>query len=339
MSGLWAKHIMSTICAENDNFFHVDNTVGRFAPSPTGRIHAGNIFAALLSWLYVKSRGGEIVLRIEDLDEERSKSQYADMVQRDFETLGLTWDRGPYFQQNRTEAYRVAYEQIKEKGRIYPCFCTRADLRVLSAPHFGEKTVYPGLCKNLSETEQQTRLDKLRRQTNDPTRLPAMRLEVESCRIEFDDIFQGHYGQQLEKDCGDFILRRTDGAFAYQLAVVVDDAEQGINTVIRGIDLLSSTPQQIYLQNLLSYSQPTYAHFPLFIAPDNKRLAKRNRYAQIDALLDTFKTPEGVIGHIAYKGGLISVDEPTTPEELLACYDLEKLIEQYRSNISILYEP
>lgn len=215
--------------------------VGRFAPSPTGRMHAGNVLAALTAWLVAKSQGGRIVLRIEDLDAERSKPVYIDAVQRDFEALGLTWDEGPYFQHDRTEAYRAAYDELRERGLVYPCFCTRADLHAASAPHRGEKPVYPGTCRHLSDGERAARAQQ---------RMPAQRLIVPDREVAFVDQVQGSYAQNLAADCGDFLVQRSDGAFAYQLAVVVDDAAQGVTSVVRGVDLLCSTPQQLYLQEL-----------------------------------------------------------------------------------------
>lgn len=289
---------------------------GRFAPSPTGRMHAGNIFSALVAWLVAKSQGGTMVLRIEDLDRERSKPQFIDAVQRDFETLGLTWDEGPYFQHNRDEAYRAAFKTLDEKGLVYPCFCTRADLHAASAPHLGEKLVYSGTCRSLSA---QQRAEKLSR------RKPAMRLRVPDETIAFDDLIQGHYSQNLETDCGDFLIRRSDQAFAYQLAVVVDDGEQGVNSVVRGVDLLCSTPQQIYLQDMLGIEHAQYAHVPLLEGERNRRLSKRDHDAALDVLLERFKTPEGVIGHIAGITGLASTCEPTTPEELLKTFHIERL--------------
>ena len=231
--------------------------VGRFAPSPTGRMHAGNVFAALTAWLVAKSQGGRIVLRIEDLDAERSKPVYIDAVQRDFEALGLTWDEGPYFQHDRTEAYRAAYDELRERGLVYPCFCTRADLHAASAPHRGEKPVYPGTCRHLSDGERAVRAQQ---------RMPAQRLIVPDREVAFVDQVQGSYAQNLAADCGDFLVQRSDGAFAYQLAVVVDDAAQGVTSVVRGVDLLCSTPQQLYLQELLGLPHPAYAHIPLLVA-------------------------------------------------------------------------
>ncbi|MFR0706428.1 MAG: glutamate--tRNA ligase family protein [Eggerthella lenta] len=230
-------------------------------------MHAGNVFAALTAWLVAKSQGGRIVLRIEDLDAERSKPVYIDAVQRDFEALGLTWDEGPYFQHDRTEAYRAAYDELRERGLVYPCFCTRADLHAASAPHRGEKPVYPGTCRHLSDGERAVRAQQ---------RMPAQRLIVPDREVAFVDQVQGPYAQNLAADCGDFLVQRSDGAFAYQLAVVVDDAAQGVTSVVRGVDLLCSTPQQLYLQEL-SVCHPVYAHIPLLVAERDRRLSKRPR--------------------------------------------------------------
>ena len=253
--------------------------VGRFAPSPTGRMHAGNIYAALIAWLVAKSQGGRMVLRIEDLDRERSKAAYIDQIQRDFETLGLFWDEGPYFQHDRDEAYAEAFGRLEARGLLYPCFCTRADLHAASAPHRGEKLVYAGTCRHLSAAEVEAR--------RAAGRTPGWRVAVDSRTIAFEDLVQGTYAQKLDRDCGDFLIRRSDGAFAYQLAVVVDDAAQGVNSVVRGVDLLCSTPQQRYLQDLLGL-------------------------------------PRAVIGHIAAVAGLVPEEAPATPEELLKDFSLER---------------
>ena len=279
-------------------------------------MHAGNVFAALTAWLVAKSQGGRIVLRIEDLDAERSKPVYIDAVQRDFEALGLTWDEGPYFQHDRTEAYRAAYDELRERGLVYPCFCTRADLHAASAPHRGEKPVYPGTCRHLSDGERAVRAQQ---------RMPAQRLIVPDREVAFVDQVQRSYAQNLVADCGDFLVQRSDGAFAYQLAVVVDDAAQGVTSVVRGVDLLCSTPQQLYLQELLGLPHPAYAHIPLLVAERDRRLSKRDRDAALDALLARFKTPEAVIGHIAGITGLAPACDPATPEELLATFDLAAL--------------
>lgn len=311
----------------SDEQAHGETVKGRFAPSPTGRMHAGNIFAALVSWLTAKSRGGRIVLRIEDLDVERSKPAFADAVQRDFEMLGLFWDEGPYFQHDRQEAYQAAFDELARKGLVYPCYCTRADLHAASAPHRGEKTVYPGTCRNLSAQE--------RREREESGRNPAMRLVVPAREFSFADAVQGSYCQNLARDCGDFLVKRSDGAFAYQLAVVLDDAAQGVNSVVRGVDLLCSTPQQMYLQELFGLPHPEYAHVPLLCAQKNRRLSKRDHDAALDAMLASMKTPEAVIGRIAGVTGLAPTCSPTTPEELLAFFDAGNLPTMFPDKIQI----
>ena len=290
--------------------------VGRFAPSPTGRMHAGNIYAALIAWLVAKSQGGHMVLRIEDLDRERSKGVYIDQIQRDFEALGLFWDEGPYFQHDRDEAYAEAFGRLEARGLLYPCFCTRADLHAASAPHRGEKLVYAGTCRHLSAEEVEAR--------RAAGRTPGWRVAVDGRTIAFEDLVQGSYAQKLDRDCGDFLIRRSDGAFAYQLAVVVDDAAQGVNSVVRGVDLLCSTPQQRYLQDLLGLPHPAYAHVPLLVAEQNRRLSKRDRDAALDELLARFGSPRAVIGHIAAVAGLVPEEAPATPEELLKDFSLER---------------
>ena len=289
-------------------------------------MHAGNIFAALVSWLLVRSRGGRMVLRIEDLDVERSKAGYVDQVQRDFEALGLTWDDGPYFQQGRDEAYRCAYDLLAEKGLVYPCFCTRADLHAASAPHRGEKLVYAGTCRDLSPEDVAERLQ---------TREPSYRLRVPGETYVVEDTVQGHYAQNLERECGDFVIRRSDGLFAYQLAVVVDDGEQGVNCVVRGMDLLCSTPQQMYLQDLLGLRHCTYAHVPLIVGEKDRRLSKRDRDAALDELLAVYKTPEAVIGHIAGITGIAPSCDPVSCEELLAEFDASRLPAMFPDNVQI----
>lgn len=300
--------------------------VGRFAPSPTGRMHAGNVFAALAAWLVAKAQGGRIVLRIEDLDRERSKPEYISQIQRDFEALGLYWDEGPYFQSDRDEAYTEALRELRERGLTYPCFCTRAELHAASAPHRGEKPVYAGTCRGLSVGEVAQR---------STVRPPAERLLVPHKAVSFDDLVQGRYEQNLALECGDFLVRRSDGAFAYQLAVVVDDAAQGVNSVVRGVDLLCSTPQQIYLQELLELPHPQYAHIPLLVAEKDRRLSKRDRDAALDELLHIHKTPAGIIGHIAGVTGLAPTCEPIMPEELLPEFHLDRLHTLFADPIQI----
>lgn len=294
--------------------------MGRFAPSPTGRMHAGNIFSALIAWLVAKSQSGRIVLRIEDLDTQRSKPSYIDSLMKDFENLGLFWDKGPYYQSapSAQSRYADAFDTLACKGLLYPCFCSRSDLLAASAPHFGEKQVYPGTCKHLSSLEIAQKSQQ---------KAPAWRVVVPDANYELDDLVQGRYVQNLARECGDYIVRRSDGAFAYQLACVVDDMEQGVNSVVRGMDLLCSAPQQIYLQELLSgtgcQSVVQYAHIPLFVSSHNKRLSKRNHDASLDYMLSEYGSYPAVLGHIAFVGGLQPTDEPTTPEALLKTFSVD----------------
>lgn len=283
-----------------------------------------------MQWLIVRKQHGRIAFRIDDLDRERSRPEFAYQVLKDYELLGLTWDEGPYYQQGRESAYEEALEALRAKGLIYPCFCSRADLHAASAPHKGEKLIYPGTCRSLTEEEAQTR---------SRVRKPALRLQVPDRYYGFYDLVQGHYGQNLQDECGDFIVRRSDGLFAYQLACVVDDAAQGINCIVRGVDLISSTPQQRYLQELLGLPPAHYAHVPLFVVHAYRRLSKRDHDASLDEMLTRYKTPEGVLGHIAYIGRLQRKDIPTTPDELLDHFSLEDLSEQFSDPIQILWRP
>ena len=224
---------------------------GRFAPSPSGRIHLGNILCCLLAWLSVRQQEGHMVLRIEDLDTARCPQRYARQMMEDLHWLGLDWDEGPevggsngpYFQSQRTDRYQAALEQLEAQGLVYPCFCTRAELHAASAPHREDgQVIYPGTCRNLSAAQIAER--SLRR-------APALRLRVPEEEIGFTDGHLGAVRENLARACGDFLLRRSDGMFAYQLAVVVDDAAMGITEVVRGADLLDSTPRQLYLYRLL----------------------------------------------------------------------------------------
>lgn len=281
---------------------------GRFAPSPSGRMHAGNIFAALVSWLYVKSQGGSIVLRIEDLDVCRSKPQYSSALQKDFESLGLTWDEGPYYQQTKTAEYEEAFNELRSQGLLYPCFCSRADLHSAQAPHRGDSFIYPGTCRNLSAAEQQKKIQ---------LKSPAYRLIVPSTRLSFSDAFQGEHCFDLADEIGDFIVKRADGGFAYQLACAIDDAKQNISVVIRGVDLLSSTPQQLYIKRLLSLKQASFGHIPLLVNEQGRRLSKRDKDADIEEMKRTLKSSEGIVGKLAYLSGMIDCDEAISLDELL----------------------
>ena len=289
---------------------------GRFAPSPSGRMHLGNLWSSLLAWLAARSQGGSMVLRLEDLDPERCRQEYCDQVMRDLEWLGLDWDGAPMYQSRRTEAYAAAFETLEGKGLIYPCFCTRAERLAASAPHRSDgAAVYDGRCSRLSGQQRQ-QLFALRR--------PAWRVRVPEETVCFTDRVQGRQEENLAAGCGDFILRRSDGVYAYQLAVVVDDGEMGVTQVVRGSDLLSSAPRQLWLQQQLALPAVEYGHVPLLLAPDGRRLAKRDRDQELGQLQQRFTAPE-LVGRLAYAAGLLEKYEPVRPEQLLGSFSWEKL--------------
>lgn len=284
--------------------------VGRFAPSPSGRMHLGNVFSALLAWLSVRSQGGEMVLRIEDLDPDRCRPEYAEVLKDDLLWLGLTWDREQTKQSLRSAAYEEAFELLREKGTVYPCYCTRTELHAASAPHASDgRVLYGGTCRNLSEEERAKK-----------TKAPAWRLAVPDRDIGFTDKKQGLYRENLAGDCGDFIIRRADGVYAYQLAVVTDDADGGITQVVRGMDLLSSTPRQLYLYELLGKTPPEFYHVPLLVAPDGRRLSKREKDLDLGALRAN-TTPHALLGQIACLAGILDKEEPICAAELAAVFD------------------
>jgi len=279
-------------------------------------MHLGNLWSCLLAWLAARSVGGGVVLRLEDLDPDRCRRSYCDQIMRDLEWLGLDWDGAPVYQSQRTEAYAEAFRKLEEQGLIYPCFCTRAERLAASAPHRSDGTaVYDGHCWRLSPAERA----ELAR-----TRRPAWRVRVPAETIPFRDLLYGVYKEELSSDCGDFILRRSDGVFAYQLAVVVDDAAMGVTQVVRGSDLLSSTPRQLWLQEKLGLPHPEYGHLPLLLAPDGRRLAKRDRDQELGQLQERYSAPE-LVGRLAHAARLIDCPEPVTPRELLHLFSWGKL--------------
>ena len=289
---------------------------GRFAPSPSGRMHMGNLWSCLLSWLSARSAGGRMVLRLEDLDPDRCRREYCDQVMRDLEWLGLSWDGEPVYQSRRTEAYAEAFRTLEERGLIYPCYCTRAERLAASAPHRSDGLqVYDGRCARLT-AEEREELEKTRR--------PAWRVKVPEKAIAFCDLLQGEYREDLKRDCGDFILRRSDGVYAYQLAVVVDDAMMGVTQVVRGSDLLSSTPRQLWLQEELGLPHPDYGHLPLLLSPEGRRLAKRDRDLELGELQRRYTAPE-IVGTLAHAANLMDRPQPITPQELIPLFSWDKL--------------
>lgn len=360
--------------------------VGRFAPSPTGRMHLGNVFSSLLAWLSVRSQGGKLVLRIEDLDDRARSGPWDALLMDDLRWLGLDWDEGPYYQTDRIDLYADAVRQLDDMGLVYPCFCTRAELHAASAPHASDGTpVYAGTCRGLTAAEVAAR---------SKARPPALRLKVPPVQgiassrgpfesdapeskhskteladfgnsmpreltfgdcsergvrgatasrsaaggyagvMHFEDRTYGPQREVLAEECGDFLVRRSDGVYAYQLAVVVDDADMGVNEVVRGRDLLGSTARQMYLQDLLGYAHPSYAHVPLLVAPDGRRLSKRDRDCDMGVLREHFGTPGALLGRLAYVAGLVPSPEPRTADQLVDEFRWSVVCE-HRDNIAV----
>lgn len=300
---------------------------GRFAPSPSGRMHLGNVYAALLSWLSVKKKGGSWVLRIEDLDPQRCKLEYALQLEDDLRWLGLDWDEGgtenrgdcgPYLQSQRSEIYEDFLARLRKTGLTYPCTCTRADIMATQAPHESDgRIVYKGTCRPAIIPASVP--------DGSPSSLPAAtRLFVPDTAISFTDCHYGAQSVNLATHCGDFILRRKDGAWAYQLAVVVDDALMGITEVVRGRDLLLSASQQLYLYDILSLNAPQFIHFPLLCNAAGQRLSKRDKSLDMGELRKSF-TPEQIIGKIAHFAGQTDRTEPMNAQELLKIFEWNKV--------------
>ena len=287
---------------------------GRFAPSPSGRMHLGNALSAMLAWLSAKHQGGEILLRIEDLDPARSKAEYAQGIMDDFRWLGLLWDRRATDQSRRGEAYAAALCQLEQMNLIYPCYCSRDQLHAASAPHASDgRVIYAGTCRNLTPEQRAVM-----------TKKPSLRIRLPDREIFFRDGLQGDVTMNLQREFGDIILRRADGVAAYQLAVVVDDGTEGVTEVVRGRDLLSSTPVQLYLYELLGLTPPRFYHVPMLLAPDGRRLSKRDRDLDFGYLRQRFSSEEiiGLLGHLA---GLMERWEPVSARELACDFSWSKV--------------
>ncbi len=287
------------------------NIVGRFAPTPSGRMHLGNVFAALIAWASVRSRDGEMVLRMEDLDTQRTSGEFAQILREDLQWLGLDYDRETPAQSQRTAVYDGYFERMREMGLLYPCYCTRSQLHSVNAPHLSDGTyVYPGTCRNLTDPPKD--------------RKPAWRVTVPDKIWQLEDKVQGPYSLNLATECGDMVVRRADGVYVYQLAVTVDDGEAGVTEVVRGMDLLSSAPRQMYLQELFGFPHPQYGHVPMLLAPDGRRLSKRDRDLDLGELRKRV-TPERLIGTLAYAAGLTDQKTAISARELAAEFSWEKL--------------
>ena len=288
--------------------------VGRFAPTPSGRMHLGNVFAALIAWCSVRSKNGEMVLRMEDLDTQRTSEEFAAILRDDLGWLGLDYDRETPAQSKRSAVSDRYFDKMQDLGLLYPCYCTRSQLHSVNAPHLSDGTyVYAGTCRNLTE-EQRHGFD----------RKPAWRVIVPDKIWSLRDRVQGDYTLNLATDCGDMVVRRADGIYVYQLAVTVDDGEAGVTEVVRGMDLLSSAPRQMYLQELFGFSHPEYGHVPMLLAPDGRRLSKRDKDLDLGQLRQKI-TAEALIGTLAYSSGLIDQNVPVSARELAQEFAWEKL--------------
>ncbi|RAV02430.1 tRNA glutamyl-Q(34) synthetase GluQRS [Paenibacillus sp. YN15] len=299
---------------------------GRFAPTPSGLLHLGNAAAALLAWLQIRSMNGEFVLRIEDIDGPRSKAEFARRIPGDLRWLGLDWEEGPdvggpsgpYIQSQRLGYYGSVLDALDKLGRTYSCYCSRAELAAIaSAPHglASEGPAYPGICKKASKEEL---AEKAARKT------PSVRFELPAEPLAFVDEAAGL--QQVPAGAGgDFIVKRADGILAYQLAVVADDAAMGITHVLRGFDLLDSTPRQIWLYQALGWQAPQFAHVPLLLGPDGSRLSKRHGGITLADMRQRQIRPETVLGLIAHAYGLLDRFEPAAAKELIPLFSLQAL--------------
>ena len=269
--------------------------IGRFAPSPTGDLHLGNLRTAILAWLQVRSQGGTFLLRMEDLDTPRVVKGSDEQILKDLEWLGIDWDGKIVYQSQRTELYQQALAGLSEQGLIYPCYCSRKDIQqAVSAPH-QSSGVYPGYCQNLTKDEQLAKAIK---------KEPALRCKVDG---------------ELVNSCGDFVVKRADGLFAYQLAVVVDDLDQGITNVLRGEDLADSTQRQKYLARRLSSNSAEieYVHVPLMLDEHGKRMSKRDGSLSVSEYRSKGISAEQIIGRLAYSLSIINNDEPLSLLDLL----------------------
>jgi glutamyl-tRNA synthetase len=336
---LWLDHVFTTTFmdarARFDDLLQRANELrargprGRYAPSPTGPLHLGNLRTALIAWLQCRLSDGTFILRIEDLDAPRVREGSTRAILEDLRWLGLDWDEGPevggplepYDQLSRTALYEEALRRLEEKGRVFRCYCSRKDVaEAASAPHgLGGVITYPGTCRELTaEQEEEVRRSK-------PDRAPAWRYRVSPRHVSLVDAIAGRYEENLETEVGDFVIRRSDNLFAYQLAVVVDDALMGVTDVVRGFDLLDSTPRQIELFEALDLPVPRFWHVPLMLDETGQRLSKRDGSDSLATLREAGLTPAEVIGMLAASLRLVAPGTAMTARELLERITLDEL--------------
>ncbi|WP_308639766.1 tRNA glutamyl-Q(34) synthetase GluQRS [Paenibacillus silvisoli] len=299
---------------------------GRFAPTPSGQLHIGNAFSALCAWLQIRQAGGQFVLRIEDIDKSRSRPAFAEQQINDLQWLGLDWDEGPgadgpcapYVQSSREQLYERALERLRADGRIYSCYCSRADLAsIASAPHglSSEGTAYPGSCRHLTPDE---------RLTKEAGKSPSCRFVMQDEPIRFVDEIMGEQ-RFAKEELSDFIVKRADGMFSYQLAVTVDDAAMGITDVLRGADLVDSTPRQLALYEALGLKPPRFAHIPLLADAEGNRLSKRDKSLTLASLRADGVSPERLVGMIANLAGWQERLEPAPAEAFIPSFHTKQL--------------
>lgn len=314
--------------------------VSRYAPSPTGPLHLGNLRTALLAWLQARLYQATFILRMEDLDQPRVKTGSAEQIVNDLKWLGLDWDAGPmpdsgnrlvsveYRQSRRARYYQSVLNDFYARGLVYPCYCSRKDIReAASAPH-GRMPVYPGTCRNrYPQVTPENELEINGRQ-------PAWRFIVTDQEVEFEDMLMGKFKQNLLSEVGDFVVRRSDGLFAYQLAVVVDDVQMAVTDVLRGEDLLDSTCRQIILFKALQAPQPRFWHVGLMCDDHGIRLSKRDGSDSIQVMRDQGMTPPEVVGELAYSCGLLFKKQALSPAELLRRLTQRDFISLLKSGVS-----
>ena len=286
---------------------------GRFAPSPTGRLHVGNLRTALLAWLFARASASRFVLRIEDLDPERSRAEHEAGQLADLIAIGIDWDEPVLRQSTRRAAHDAAIERLIAAGFTYPCFCTRGEIQQAAVAPHGPQGVYPGTCRQLPAAEKAAR--------EAAGRPAALRLRSDGAVVTVVDRLVGPVSHVVD----DIVLRRNDGVPAYNLAVVLDDAEQGIDEVVRGADLLDSTPSQAHLAQLLGVAVPSYAHVPLVIGADGDRLAKRHRAVTLADLAAAGIGADELRARLATSVGLASPGERVSPAQLVERFDPDRL--------------
>ena len=288
--------------------------IGRYAPSPTGRLHLGNLRTALLAWLHARLNDGIFLLRFDDLDTPRVVKGSDQQIINDLQWLGLDWDGDIYYQSENIHRYQNALSKLSSQSRVYPCFCSRKDIQqAVSAPHT-QLAAYPGTCRYLS---QQQRAEKRQHKK------PALRYRVDDNLVSFVDLLYGNQHDNLSTSSGDFVIKRADGLFAYQLAVVIDDITQNINTVVRGADLQSSSARQVALFDAFDSEAPTYMHVPLLMNRSGERMAKRDGSDSVSSWQKEKKTPQQLIAYLAKSVGLIDDINQCSAKELLDYVNLE----------------